>query len=62
MAELSLLEMDPFLQYSPSMVAAAAYCLASYTINTSLWVSLIFYLVNLILLKFLKKLGKKCDF
>nr|XP_004550179.1 cyclin-A1 [Maylandia zebra] len=36
-AELSLLEMDPFLQYSPSMVAAAAYCLASYTINTSLW-------------------------
>ncbi|CAI5643399.1 cyclin-A1 [Oreochromis niloticus] len=36
-AELSLLEIDPFLQYSPSMVAAAAYCLATYTINKSLW-------------------------
>ncbi|XP_028322699.1 cyclin-A1 [Gouania willdenowi] len=36
-AELSLLEMDPFLQYHPSMTAAGAYCLASYTLNQSLW-------------------------
>ncbi|XP_028277970.1 cyclin-A1 [Parambassis ranga] len=36
-AELSLLEMDPFLQYTYSMVAAGAYCLAAYTINKSLW-------------------------
>ncbi|XP_069001674.1 cyclin-A1 [Embiotoca jacksoni] len=36
-AELSLLEIDPFLRYAPSIVAAAAYCLATYTINESLW-------------------------
>ncbi|XP_074528445.1 cyclin-A1 [Halichoeres trimaculatus] len=36
-AELSLLEMDPFLKYRQSIVAAAAYCLADYTVNRSLW-------------------------
>uniref|UniRef100_A0A3Q2ZU04 G2/mitotic-specific cyclin-B2 n=1 Tax=Kryptolebias marmoratus TaxID=37003 RepID=A0A3Q2ZU04_KRYMA len=36
-AELSLLEIDPFLQYTPSILAAGAYCLATYTINSSLW-------------------------
>ncbi|XP_040929809.1 cyclin-A1 [Betta splendens] len=36
-AELSLLEMEPFLQYPPSKVAAAAFCLASYTVDKSLW-------------------------
>ncbi|XP_068456744.1 cyclin-A1 isoform X2 [Clinocottus analis] len=36
-AELSLLEIDPFLQYTPSLVAAGAYCLATYTVNKSLW-------------------------
>ncbi|XP_026228148.1 cyclin-A1 isoform X2 [Anabas testudineus] len=36
-AELSLLEIDQFLQYTPSLVAAGAYCLASYTVNKSLW-------------------------
>ncbi|XP_071760080.1 cyclin-A1 [Centroberyx gerrardi] len=36
-AELSLLEVDPFLQYAPSVVAAAAYCLANYTLNKALW-------------------------
>uniref|UniRef100_A0A3B4YNJ5 G2/mitotic-specific cyclin-B2 n=1 Tax=Seriola lalandi dorsalis TaxID=1841481 RepID=A0A3B4YNJ5_SERLL len=36
-AELSLLEIEPFLQYSPSIVAAGAYCLASYTVNKSHW-------------------------
>uniref|UniRef100_UPI0037E9317C cyclin-A1 n=1 Tax=Semicossyphus pulcher TaxID=241346 RepID=UPI0037E9317C len=36
-AELNLLEIDPFLQYSPSLVAAAVYCLAIYTVNKSLW-------------------------
>lgn len=35
--ELSLLEIGPFLKYTPSVVAAAAYCLATYTINRSLW-------------------------
>nr|XP_020476063.1 cyclin-A1 isoform X2 [Monopterus albus] len=36
-AELSLLEIDPVLQYTPSIVAAGAYCLATYTVNKSLW-------------------------
>ncbi|XP_072230919.1 cyclin-A1 isoform X2 [Leuresthes tenuis] len=36
-AELSLLEIDPFLQYTPSIVAAGAYCLAIYTINRFVW-------------------------
>ncbi|XP_037603789.1 cyclin-A1 isoform X1 [Sebastes umbrosus] len=36
-AELSLLEIDPFLRYTPSIVAAGAYCLAIYTVNKSLW-------------------------
>ncbi|KAL4608560.1 cyclin-A1-like [Arapaima gigas] len=37
LAELSLLELDPFLQYLPSKVAAAAYCLANYTVNRIIW-------------------------
>lgn len=36
-SELGLLEVDPFLKYLPSMIAAAAYCLANYTINRTLW-------------------------
>ncbi|XP_059207424.1 cyclin-A1 isoform X2 [Centropristis striata] len=36
-AELSLLEIDPFLKYTPSLVAAGAYCVATYTVNKSLW-------------------------
>lgn len=32
--------MDPFQHYLPSMIAAAAYCLANYTLNRALWVSL----------------------
>uniref|UniRef100_A0A665VQ42 G2/mitotic-specific cyclin-B2 n=1 Tax=Echeneis naucrates TaxID=173247 RepID=A0A665VQ42_ECHNA len=36
-SELSLLEIEPFLLYKPSLVAAGAYCLASYTVNKSLW-------------------------
>ncbi|XP_056140304.1 cyclin-A1 [Lampris incognitus] len=36
-AELSLLEMDLLVRYIPSMVAAAAYCLANYTINKAQW-------------------------
>ncbi|XP_073335936.1 cyclin-A1 [Pagrus major] len=36
-AELSLLEIEPFLQYTPSVVAAGAYCLATYTASKSLW-------------------------
>lgn len=38
-AELSLMEVDPFLKYLPSQIAAAAYCLANYTINRKFWVS-----------------------
>ncbi|XP_051972470.1 LOW QUALITY PROTEIN: cyclin-A1 [Xyrauchen texanus] len=37
LSELSLLEMDPFVQYLPSTIAAAAYCLANYTLNGALW-------------------------
>ncbi|KAJ7997471.1 hypothetical protein DPEC_G00229360 [Dallia pectoralis] len=36
-AELTMLEVDPFLLYAPSMVAAAAFCLANYTLNGALW-------------------------
>uniref|UniRef100_G3VMK8 Cyclin A1 n=1 Tax=Sarcophilus harrisii TaxID=9305 RepID=G3VMK8_SARHA len=36
-AELSLLEADPFLKYVPSLIAAAAYCLANYTVNRHFW-------------------------
>ncbi|XP_036913555.1 cyclin-A1 [Sturnira hondurensis] len=36
-AELSLLEADPFLKYLPSLIAAAAYCLANYTVNKHFW-------------------------
>uniref|UniRef100_A0A3P9KWP3 G2/mitotic-specific cyclin-B2 n=2 Tax=Oryzias latipes TaxID=8090 RepID=A0A3P9KWP3_ORYLA len=36
-AELSLLEMNPFLQYTPSLLAAGAYSLACYTIHKVLW-------------------------
>ncbi|KAK2502576.1 hypothetical protein MC885_000421 [Smutsia gigantea] len=36
-AELSLLEADPFLKYLPSLIAAAAYCLANYTVNRLFW-------------------------
>lgn len=38
LAELSLLEADPFLKYLPSQTAAAAYCLANYTVNRTFWV------------------------
>ncbi|XP_051542354.1 cyclin-A1 [Myxocyprinus asiaticus] len=37
LSELSLLEVDPFVQYLPSKIAAAAYCLANYTLNGDLW-------------------------
>ncbi|XP_048037579.1 cyclin-A1 [Megalobrama amblycephala] len=37
LSELSLLEVDPFVQYLPSKTAAAAYCLANYTLNGALW-------------------------
>ncbi|XP_043548722.1 cyclin-A1 isoform X2 [Chiloscyllium plagiosum] len=36
-AELSLLEADVCLRYAPSLMAAAAYCLANYTINNTFW-------------------------
>ncbi|XP_043929235.1 cyclin-A1 [Protopterus annectens] len=36
-AELSLLETDPFLKYVPSVTAAAAYCLANYMVNGAFW-------------------------
>nr|XP_007958332.2 cyclin-A1 isoform X1 [Chlorocebus sabaeus] len=36
-AELSLLEADPFLKYLPSLIAAAAFCLANYTVNKHFW-------------------------
>ncbi|KAM4699388.1 cyclin-A1 [Discoglossus pictus] len=36
-AELSLFEVETFLKYLPSLTAAAAYCLANYTINKVFW-------------------------
>ncbi|KAK7925971.1 hypothetical protein WMY93_008281 [Mugilogobius chulae] len=39
LSELSLMEMELFLQYRPSVVAASAYCLANYTVSRSLWPS-----------------------
>ncbi|XP_060942372.1 cyclin-A1 [Limanda limanda] len=36
-AELSLMEIEPFLHYTSSIVAAAAFCLALYTVTESLW-------------------------
>ncbi|XP_042189987.1 cyclin-A1 [Callorhinchus milii] len=36
-AELSLLEADLYLKYTPSIIAAAAYCLANYTVNQTFW-------------------------
>ncbi|XP_038134716.1 cyclin-A1 [Cyprinodon tularosa] len=36
-AELSLQEADPFLRYTPSILAAGAYCLATYTVSKSYW-------------------------
>ncbi|KAM4620400.1 cyclin-A1 [Polymixia lowei] len=36
-AELGLMDVDLFRKYLPSMVAAAAYCLANYTLNRALW-------------------------
>ncbi|KAM6178617.1 cyclin-A1 [Rhynchocyon petersi] len=37
MAELSLLDTDPFLKYLPSLIAAAAFSLANYTVNRHIW-------------------------
>ncbi|XP_073525947.1 cyclin-A1 [Phyllobates terribilis] len=37
MAELTLLQEEPFLKYLPSVTAAAAYALANYTINQHFW-------------------------
>ncbi|NP_001081515.1 cyclin-A1 [Xenopus laevis] len=37
MAELTLLEVEPFLKYVPSLTAAAAYCLANYALNKVFW-------------------------
>ncbi|KAM9729004.1 cyclin-A1 [Menidia menidia] len=42
-ADLSMLEIDPFLQYTPSIVAAGALCLATYTINRSFWPDSLIY-------------------
>ncbi|XP_076606920.1 cyclin-A1 [Chaetodon auriga] len=36
-ADLSLMEIEPFLRYIPSIVAAGAFCLATYTVNKYLW-------------------------
>jgi len=37
LAELSLVDGDPFLQYEPSLVAAASVCLARHTLGHSSW-------------------------
>jgi len=37
LAELSLVDGDPFLQYSPSLIAAASVCLARHTLGHASW-------------------------
>ncbi|NP_001089712.1 cyclin A2 L homeolog [Xenopus laevis] len=37
LGELSLIDADPFLRYLPSVVAAAAFVIANYTINERTW-------------------------
>ncbi|KAM4809615.1 cyclin-A2 [Rhinophrynus dorsalis] len=37
LGELSLIDADPFLRYLPSVVAAAAFIIANYTINDDTW-------------------------
>lgn len=37
LCELSLLEADPYLQYMPSVIAAAAMALARHTIGLPMW-------------------------
>ncbi|XP_014352706.1 cyclin-A1 isoform X2 [Latimeria chalumnae] len=40
-AELSLLGVEPFLKYVPSLMAAGAYCLANYTMSKTFWPNLL---------------------
>ncbi|XP_043529963.1 cyclin-A2-like [Chiloscyllium plagiosum] len=37
LAELSLIDCEPFLKYLPSVLAASAFCLANYTISRTSW-------------------------
>ncbi|KAM3937588.1 cyclin-A2 [Leptodactylus fuscus] len=37
LGELSLIDSDPFLRYLPSVIAAAAYTIANYTVNEETW-------------------------
>ena len=37
LAELTVVDGDPFLQYSPSVVAAASVCLARHTLGHASW-------------------------
>lgn len=52
LAELSLLEVDPFLQHLPSKVAAASYSLSNYTLNRTFWVSFTTFFVEVTFLYF----------
>lgn len=38
LGELTLIDADPYLKYLPSVIAAAAFHLASYTITGQTWV------------------------
>jgi len=37
--ELSLIDVEPFIKYLPSVTAAAAICLANFTLGHEVWVS-----------------------
>jgi len=39
LAELTLVECDPYLKYTPSLLAATALCLANYTLGNESWPS-----------------------
>lgn len=39
LCELALQDADPYLKYYPSIIAAAAVCLARHTVGQTAWVS-----------------------
>ena len=59
-AELSLLDMEMLVTFPPSLVAAAAYCLANYTLSRRLWVRVPHTLLSLHVLGIANSLFKAC--
>ncbi len=47
LSELALLNGDPYLKYSPSVVAASSVCLARHTLQQQAWVSVLYVTVTI---------------